>query len=184
MIVKNTNWIPQLPAHYAAVGLLPFAMSPTLILLDPMIGPRELRVFLCLSMHANAKTGLCGPSQARIAEMCGYFRKGVPDNSLVSSIIKKLVARGWVKNLGQRGFNKPNGYRLVTPNLTDFRQVTGNWKKEKINLNEEDIFLHELQKEGFSSLQDYLDFSNQEGLYADDVAYQEKVLTVASAKEN
>lgn len=183
MSVKKTNWISQLPTEYAAAGLLPFAMAPTLILLDPRVGPRELRVFLCLSMHANSTTGLCWPSQARLAEMCGYFRKGIPDNSLVSSIIKKLVQLGWVVNLGQRGFNKSNGYRLMTPALCESRKVGRRWQSEKGALNEEQVFLAGLLKDGFSTLEDYIDFSNQEGRYADSVTYEAKVLTVAAAQQ-
>lgn len=183
MSIKKTNWISQLPTEYISAGLLPFAMAPTLILLDPRIGPRELRVFLCLSMHANSTTGLCWPSQARLAEMCGYFRKGTPDNSLVSSIIKKLVQLGWVVNLGQRGFNKSNGYRLMTPTPCEFRKVARRWSSEKGALSEEQVFLAGLLRDGFNTLEDYIDFSNQDGCYADPVTYAAKVLTVAAAQQ-
>ena len=175
MSESKENWISQLPQNLAKAGLLQFALAPTLILLDRKVGPRELRVFLCLSMHASAKTGICYPSQKRIAEMCGYMRKDKPDATLVSLLIKKLVERGWIKNLGQRGFKKTNIYRLQIPEHGDFRSVSGHWKDFKADASDEEIIRLEFEAEGFSGVEDYIDFTNQEGVYLDPIIYNKMV---------
>lgn len=59
--------------------------------------------------------------QARLAELLGYAVKGVPNRSHISSLIRKLEGLGYLSNLGQRGYNKTNLYRLSVPKHGVFR---------------------------------------------------------------
>jgi len=63
-------------------------------------------------------------SQARLAELLGYMAKGEPNRAHVSRLIKKLEGFGYLKNSGQRGYNKTNLYRLSVPKNGDFRAAT------------------------------------------------------------
>lgn len=156
------------------LGLPHFGFCPVQLLLDPELGPRELRVFLCLAVHADSATGKCTPSQDRIAEMCGYYKKGKPDRSLVSTLIHNLVLRGWVKNLGQQGFNRTNVYQVRVPKDIEFRSVSTRRTEQYIQQRDDAELNRALQGEGFESSQDFFDYMNSEGRYADEEARRVK----------
>ena len=110
-----------------------FGRFPTIALMDRGFGPRQLMVYAVLVAHAK-KSGAVAITQARIAEMLGFYRKGKPDNALVSSLISNpayltqkggtgagLEQLGYLTKHGQTGFNMVKAYQLVTPVVTDGR---------------------------------------------------------------
>lgn len=106
-MTSSKNWLSK-----AAVDTLPaFARVPPAVLLDPALGAPERLVFLLLCAHADV-AGKAEPSLDRLAELAGFITAGKPDRAYTSKIVKKLVQRGWVVKLGQKGFNRVQQYEL------------------------------------------------------------------------
>jgi hypothetical protein len=59
---------------------------------------REIRVFICLLMHRNERSGRCDPSRKTIVEFTGIRDKGN-----MSKAIAGLASKGWAKE-GPDGF--------------------------------------------------------------------------------
>lgn len=108
-------------------GLTPFGRVPTQTMIDPAIGPRHFLVYSVLASHAK-DDGTLGVNQARIAEMCGFYVKGKPDNALISKLISNpgfktqktgtgagLVELGYVKKYKQKGLNMIKTYSICVP---------------------------------------------------------------------
>lgn len=118
-----------------------FGMVPVQLLLHADVTNTELRVYACLASHAD-KTGRVYVSRACLAEMCGFYEKGQPNVEYISRFlgIKKgsLVKKGFVRNLGQIGFDECCLYQLVIPesiDADDLRKTTDrhsdNYAQEK-----------------------------------------------------
>lgn len=107
-------------------GFQRYSAIPTSVLLHPGISNADLRVYACLAAHAD-KTGRAYVSRARIAQMCGYMQKGEPNVQFISRFLSKtgsLVKAGFVKNLGQKGFDECCVYQLVVPNFDAMPEST------------------------------------------------------------
>lgn len=111
-----------------------FSIVPVALLLHPDITNADLRVFACLAAHAK-DNGHVYVSRARIAKMCGYLQKGEPNVSFISRFLGpkgSLVKAGFVRNLGQRGFDECCEYQLV---VDDFDAMSNSPLRNVESLN-------------------------------------------------
>lgn len=99
-------------------GFSLFGALPPQLVIDSRITPADLRIFCALLIHADA-SGYARVSQARLAELLGFSSVRCITAALGSGGLGgppgKLVRLGYVKNLGQSGYNEPNRYQLATP---------------------------------------------------------------------
>lgn len=130
------TWLRKTP------GLPLFGALPPQIVMDSRVSPSNLRIFAALVMHADAR-GIAYVSQVRLAEILGFKSSRHLISALGSarSDAKKsqdgvLVRLGYVKNLGQTGFNMANTYQLCVPDIgltapQSRRQPTAQYKSAK-----------------------------------------------------
>lgn len=87
-----------------------FSIIPFDAVLDKRLKPRHLKVLLILAKHADKFTGIAYPSLDRIAEMCGFYSKDLPDRALVSRLISNASGKGTGPGLVQLGYVQKLGW--------------------------------------------------------------------------
>ncbi|WP_338754853.1 hypothetical protein [Ralstonia sp. RRA.1] len=186
-------------------GLSTFARVSPLTMIDSAIGPRQLKVFLILALHAKT-SGYVRLSQERIAEMCGFFSKGKPDNVLVSRLISNanhakqksgtgpgLVELGYVLKHGQIGHDQVQEYTLLTPRVEGTNVVRPDGTHSPLNFptnrQDPDYHVQRDKKAGQKAMDENKDmWANETDVYTrqdclDEVADFEKTGTVTIPAE-
>lgn len=82
------------------------------------VGPREFRVAVCLLQHANSRTKLIMPAQARVAKLLGSSTKAV------ERAVKELITGGWIE-VTRTNRQRSNHYQFVEAKrmaMIDLRQ--------------------------------------------------------------
>lgn len=107
-------------------------MVSAVSIIDPDLTYPHRMLLAILALHASSK-GIADPSQERIATLAGWFKKGKPNASYVSTLINNenhtkekdrcgpgLVQLGYVKpGHKQKGWNQTNTYILTTPTFEE-----------------------------------------------------------------
>lgn len=117
-------------------SLSKFFIASPVILLDPRVPPRQLRLYFCIAAHFNPAKFTIKVTRERLAKMCGFMSGGAPDVRLVSKLISSteasekqcglgLVQLGYIKKINH-GVLQCNEYELTFPpsGTVQFRDPT------------------------------------------------------------